>query len=168
MIKLKYNLLFLVLIILSSCQQNKIGVVDLDKVFNEFEYKKVMEEKYKKSDLQRKRILDSIEIQIVTIERNYKINNQNISVTAGQELQTMRNELENKRLEFNEDSKFQMNEYNKLIIERMTDYIKQYGEQHQYDYIGAKTAENSVLFYSKKIDVTNEITAFINNKFIGK
>src|SRR5690606_2772828 len=54
----------------SSLNQPKIAYIQTDKVYNEFAYKKELEVKYEEVLGYRKRILDSLEIQINAISVN--------------------------------------------------------------------------------------------------
>lgn len=165
---IQISIVFSLLILFSSCSNNgKIGFVDLPKVFENFQYKKDMEAKLKKSEEERKKILDTLELKILsfesTLKSKKKISDEEIAYSR-----SLRIQFEKKNNEFENDTRNQVAEYDKLIIKQMSQYIQEYGEKNGFRFIFGRTEDNVLLYGNESCDVTKEVSSFINEKFNGK
>jgi Skp family chaperone for outer membrane proteins len=126
-----------------------------------------MELKLKKSEQERKKILDTLELKILSFESTLK-SKKNITDDEIAYSRSLRIQFEKKNNEFENDTRNQVAEYDKLIIKQMSQYIQDYGEKNGFKFIFGRTEDNVLLYGNESCDVTKEVSAFINEKFNGK
>jgi len=58
--------------------------------------------------------------------------------------------------------------YTRQIWGQINDYIKQYGDEHNYDMIFGATGDGSLMYSNEAHDITREVTDYINQKYQGE
>ena len=143
----------------------KVAYVDVPKVFNGFEMKKEFQEKYKKTEGLRKRVLDSLSFDLQLLAK--KLN-------ANPKEQALINEFDMKREQFfkqknqaGEDNAALSAQYDKQILEQMSQYIMDFGKKNNYDLILGADGNGTLMYANEKMNISDEIIVFINNKYKG-
>jgi len=149
----------------SLSTKHKIGYVVIQEVFNEFNLKKELEKKYDGVRNARKKILDSIQIDLSILSKKIE------TKTATEE---EKNIFERKRMEyaqkgraFDEDNVVLTREYDSQIIKQLNQYISDYGKENGYDMIYGNTTSGSILYGDKKYNITKEVSVYLNEKYQG-
>lgn len=146
-------------------KSNKVGYVIIQEIYNEFEMKKEMEGKYTTIKNTRKKILDSLQIDISILAKK---------IEFGKADETDRNNFEHKKVEFNkkmrmfeEDNSNLSQELDAQIIKQLNQYVTDYGKEKGYDIILGSTTDGSIMFGTDRFNCTNEVVSYINNKYKG-
>jgi outer membrane protein len=147
-------------------KNEKTGYIQIQKVFNEFNYKKEMEAKLKKVEEYRKHELDSLELQLKVLFKEVELNKKDVSKVAL--FQTNREEFLNKRERYEEDYRKAVAQYDEIIIKQMNQYIREFGEVKKYKYLFGTDGKGNLMYADSTNDVTKEVMAFINQKYTGK
>lgn len=131
--KNKSHLIYLILIsvLLSvvvgqfvSMNTSKMAYVNLAEVFDQFNLKKELAEKMKKSSLAREELLTNLQIELENFAKSLN------SETTEQELLSFRKKealFQEKQQEFSRQESEQLRAYDEQIIKQMNQYIKEHG-----------------------------------------
>ncbi len=150
-----------------SVQKNsrKIGFVLVNEVFSEFEMKKELELKYAKTKNARKKIMDSLEIDLSVLAGRIK---QNIASSKDKEMfDRKRVEYNQKAQIFEEDNTVMSKEFDKQIITQLNQYIADFGKENNYDIIYGNTSDGSIMYGTDELNLTKDVISFINSKYKG-
>jgi len=145
--------------------QMKIGVVDLEKVFEQSE-----EGKKAQAALQKK--VERIELELKSKQDELKTMEEQISTQGSLLSESAKFDKEKsyqdklkdfKRLyeDYQSEMRQEQSKMNKTILDQFLGIIKAMGEREGYDLI---LEDNAVLHSSKKIDVTDQVIKSVNEK----
>lgn len=146
-------------------KEDKTAYVQIQKVFNEFEYKKEMEAKLKNVKEVRKRELDSLEIQLKVLFKEIELNRKDANKIAS--FQKKKDEFVTRKDVYEGDYEKTVATYDEIIIKQINQYIKEYGESKNYTYIFGTDGKGNLMFADSTHDITTEVISFINKKFRG-
>ncbi len=147
-------------------QQNTIVWVNLSKVYNEFDLKKELEGKFKIVQTERKKILDSLEL-------NLKVLGNQVELTKGKdevklyEFQMKREEYLTKKEQFEQDNAQLQGDYNQQVLTQINQYVKEYALSNNYSYVLGADGTGTLMFANDGKEVTGDILVYINNKYKG-
>lgn len=159
------SLIALSLFIYHTSFATKVAYIDIPKVFNKFEMKKELQEKYKKVESGRKRILDSLAFNLQLLSKKLQDNQTNKELMY--EFDVKREDYFKRKNQLEQDNIALSNQYDKQILEQMTQYIVDYGKKNKYDIIMGADGNGVLMYAHEKLDKSEEISAFINNKYKG-
>lgn len=136
-----------------------VNVVDL---YDNFQMKIDLEKKIEATQLERKKILDSLELEfkLLTTQANkgqYTLN----------DLGRKREFFLLKERQFNEDNEAQVLEYKQQIWKQLKQYTKDFAEKNNYNSIIGSDEGYTVLYYSDKVDITNGLKEYANQRYKG-
>ncbi|MCD6018567.1 MAG: OmpH family outer membrane protein [Bacteroidetes bacterium] len=143
----------------------KVVYIDIPVVFNKFEMKKELQEKYKGVEAGRKRIIDSLGFSLQLLANKLKENKTNKGLMY--EFDTRREEFFKRKNQMQEDNVALSTQYDKQILEQMTQYIIEYGKKNNYDVIMGADGTGTLMYANSKLDKSEEIIVFINKKYKG-
>jgi len=140
--------------------------VQTDKVYNEFRYKKELEAKYDEVVGYRKRILDSLEIQINAIS----VNIQNSAYKKEENIQTyqyLAMQYQEKQKAFEEDNNAMNQKYTQQIWSQLNTYIEEYGKKGNLDFIYGANGAGNIMHANKDYDETEKLITYVNERYQG-
>jgi len=144
----------------------KIAFIHVQEVYNEFEYKKELEKKYEAIKGSRKRILDSLEIQLNVLATN--IQNSTVNKEENiQKYQYILTDFQTREKMFAEDNESLYQQYTDQIWSQLNDYIKEFGVLNEYDMIHGADGTGSVMHAKKEYNKTEELKKFVNQRYLG-
>lgn len=143
----------------------KVVYIDIPKVFNRFDMKKELQEKYKKVESGRKRILDSLAFNLQIMSKKLQSNQSNKEL--GYEFDVKREEYFKRKNMTDQDNVALSNQYDKQILEQMTQYIIEYGKKNKLDIIMGADGNGVLMYANEKHDRSEEIITYINKKYKG-
>jgi len=152
-------------IFLFKKQGKKIGFVLINDVFNEFELKKEMEGSYLKTKNARKRILDSLEVDLSALMG--RIQAKSATPEDKSVFDKKRFEFERKRKLFDEDNLYMTKQFDEQIIKQLNQYVSDFGKEKHYDIIYGNTSNGSIMYGTDALNITKEVIVFINNQYRG-
>jgi len=147
----------------SSYNSKKIAYVNTTLIYDGFKLKKELEDKYKKVQLARQNLLDSIKfkIQYISIKGN--------ALTEADKVQV--NELQRsylyKEKEFSDDNEATAAQYSEQIWKQINQYLDDYGKENGYDIIFGATGQGNIMFAKQKDDISKEVSEYINTRYSG-
>jgi outer membrane protein len=152
--------------LLVACQQNKIAFIDNSKLINEYKEKKALEEKFKQKAQRFDKKTDSI-------SKAFQIEAQAFDAAAGKmsqkEAQSKYNELLQKRQFIQqqlqiEEQQLQSQGQKQMdsVVNKVKDFVKDYGKKNGYTYILGSNEAGSVLYGKDEKDITEEVLKALN------
>lgn len=144
----------------------KTAFVDINYIYNEFEYKKEMEKKLFTIQEQRQFFLDSLKMQLSGIAEQVKKDKNNTLLKEKFELKKENYLLNEGR--FNDEYKRLQNEYTSQIIQQINQYIKDYGEKYNYTYIFGANSNGTLMFAKQNENISEKVLVYINERYLGE
>ena len=142
--------------------------VELPKVFNDFEYKKELEKNYIKSEEARKKILDSLELELQVMYKGFELKrDKEIPETTKAEFQVKRENFLRKKEQFQQDDAQMKSEFNSQIYKQLSQYVKDYGKEKGYSIVLGAEGSGVILYGNEENNITEEVLQYINNKYKG-
>lgn len=145
----------------------KTAYVEIGEVYNAFELKKELEEDIKRVHQTRTYILDSLEIQLNAMAAKIENSGKSISDQELKLFEEARNDYFRKQKTFTEDGESVSEQYNDRIWKQLNQYIKDYGDEKGYTYIFGADGSGALMFAADPVNVTKEVTEYVNLKYKG-
>lgn len=167
--KMKNALLIFLIILLASCQQEKIGYVDNVKLMDEYQHKIDVESKFKvKADALAKR-RDSISQAFQMEAQAFQSKAQSMPQTQAQEeyaAMQQRGQMIGQQLQ-KQDQQLQQEGQTEMdsIVSTVKTEIEAYGKANGYAYILGGGDGGSVLYGNETNNLTEEIIQLLNEKY---
>lgn len=167
--KMKNIVVLIAVLLLASCQQEKIGYVDNVKLMDEYQQKIDVEAKFqaKAEKLGKKR--DSISQAFQMEAQAFQAKAESMSQSKAQEeyaAMQQKGQYIGQQLQ-QEDQKLQSEGQIEMdsIVKTVKEEIKQYGKSNGYSYILGGGDGGSVLYGKEANDLTDEIVKILNDKY---
>jgi outer membrane protein len=142
-------------------QKVRTGWVDINKLYNEFELKKELESTLEITREQHKKVLDSLEFDIILMSKASKDALTNRVIEAKKEYYIKR------KRSFDVDDENQKNQYQTQILTQINQFVKDYGEKNGYAYIVGADGTGTVMYADEHLNLTNELKVYINERYKG-
>lgn len=168
----KVSIVFLTMISLTACQQQKIGFVDNGELINEYQERKDIEAKLNTKIEAFKIRTDSLrsafELEIKEAELKARKMSQSAIQKLSQDLQKKEQVL-SQRVQFEQQQIAQESQtLNDSIINRVKEFVQTYGKSNNYNYILGSNEAGSVLYGEETSDLTQEILKALNESYSNK
>ncbi len=159
-----------VLVLFTSCQQQKIGFVDNGKVINEYQEKMDIEEKYKAKDEAFKKKTDSIGQAFQIEAQAFQAKANKMSQKKAQEAYES---LMQKQQMLQQQIQFEQQQITQAFqteidstINKVKDFVKDYGKTNGFTYIlGTSDGASSVLYGTEENDLSQTIIDALNAEY---
>ena len=155
----------LMFLLLTSCSQKKTGYVDIQYVFNGFDYKKELEKELISIKNNRKYILDSLETNLRILSNKYELDKKNTDLIS--QFKVAREMYLEKKSSFEEEEVRMIKQSDEKIIKQINSYIKEFGKNNNYQYIFGATSSGNIMYADTINDISGEIIKYINDKYKG-
>lgn len=165
----KLAVVFLTIISLTACQQQKIGFVDNSVLINEYQERKDVEANLNTKIEAFKSRTDSLrsafELEIKEAELKARKMSQSAIQKLSQELQ-QKEQLLSQRVQFEQQQIAQESQkLNDSIINRVKAFVQDYGKSNNYNFILGSNEAGSVLYGEDASDLTQEILKALNENY---
>ena len=165
----KLAIVFLTIITLTACQQQKIGFVDNSVLINEYQERKDVEARLNTKIEAFKTRTDSLrsafELEIKEAELKARTMSQSAIQTLSQELQ-QKEQVLSQRVQFEQQQIAQESQaLNDSIINRVKAFVQDYGKSNNYNFILGSNEAGSVLYGEEASDLTQEILKALNENY---
>ena len=165
----KLAVVFLTIISLTACQQQKIGFVDNSVLINEYQERKDVEANLNTKIEAFKTRTDSLrsafELEIKEAELKARTMSQSAIQTLSQELQ-QKEQLLSQRVQFEQQQIAQESQkLNDSIINRVKAFVQDYGKSNNFNFILGSNEAGSVLYGEEASDLTQGILKALNENY---
>src|SRR3989344_1300033 len=110
--------------------QGKIVWMDVNKVYSDFDYKKEMDAKYLKTETARKKVIDSLELDLKIIFNQMQGNPKDEEKVVL--FETKRAYFLEKKQQLDSDSENTRVKYYEQIVSQINQYVRDYGKEKGY------------------------------------
>lgn len=147
-------------------KRDKVAYIELNKVFEKFEFKNELEKKLLKTNELRKEKLDSLEFELNVLSKQLQAEKTKDSEKIGL-FQAKRDYYFQKKQEFEEDNSALVNQYDAQILKQLTQYVNDFGKENDYSYILGADGNGTIMYGKEKNNITDEVINYINSKYKG-
>ena len=151
--------------VISIKQIPKTAYINVNEVYNDFQFKKELEVKLNNTKLARKAILDSLNLKLNLLVKDIEITGETPEKIYRFEM--VKEEYILKTERFTEDNQALTTKYNDEIWLQLNTYIKDYGNEHDYAYIFGAGGTGNIMHALKKNEITSEVSKYVNAKYNG-
>ena len=144
----------------------KLAWVDFNKVYNEFQYKKELEAKFTKTQEARKKVIDSLELDLKMLYSQLQNDSKNKEKLS--EFDVKRQDFMDKKGRLEEDGQHNQQNYQEQILNQLNQYVKDYGKEKGYSMILGADGSGTLMYAQEGIDITEVVIKYINNKYKGQ
>ncbi len=150
---------------LACNKSDKTAYVDIEPIYNKYPLKTELESKLEQSQNQRSRLMDSLmnDLELLSIKVRENTGNEKLKMSFFEK----RSDVEQFREKLEEQAAAEAESYRDQIWKQLNAYIRQYGDQHGYDYIFSSENSYNVLYYSESKDITKELDKYLQEKYKG-
>lgn len=139
--------------------KRKTGYIEIQKVYNEFRYKKELEIKLQNTQQARKLILDSLALQLKSFSASIGTSSSKNNLDR---LEAQQQQYLDKVQAFEKDNQAQVAQYNDQIMKELNKHVQNYGEQNNYTYIFGAEGSGTLMHAEKDNDITEEMIEYVN------
>ena len=143
---------------------SKLAYVDVPKVFSQFDMKKEMQLKFNETEKARKRVLDSLTFDLQMLSRKLK---SNPSEELSQLFEVNREYFFKNKARMEEDNAALSSQYDKQILERMSQYIADFCKKNHYDMVYGADGNGTLMYADESYNISEDVIAYINNRYKG-
>jgi outer membrane protein len=148
----------------------KTAYIEIKKVFNGFQMKAELEEKYKQTQKGRDRILDSLSFNLKVMSKHLnelKDKKADINKEEIYQFEYNREEYLKLKTRYQEDNAALSQKYDSQILAQLTQYVIEFGKKNNYDIILGTDGNGNLMYSKESYNISNEIIIFINNRYKG-
>lgn len=149
----------------SSCTtpSAKQSYVDLNRLYNEFEYRKILESQLKKSLSVEQQRLDSLGLEIETFER--KAQSVQITESQAQSYYSLKSRFNDHQHDFNEMEQELVEQYDAKLWSQLNQYVKDYCSANEVDFLFGANGSGVIMYADSSLDVTDNLIEYANRRF---
>ena len=141
----------------------KTGFVQTQQVFAGFGQTKELENKLNQIRSRQRQHLDSL--QILLREEWGRLNTKDASQV--QRFEKMQEEYLRAEAYMDQESNRLSKAYDEQIWKQLNQYIQEYGEKKNYQYIYGASGEGNLMYARSSEDITEEVLQFVNQRYEG-
>lgn len=153
-------------------REQKFVIVDLARLYNEFEMKKQLEGQMTTVTDIRQKALDSLELSLNILSRNI----QNMDPAADKAAyENKTNEFEVRRRQYlsqqtamNENNEAMQQQYNGQIWKQLNQYVEDYGKANGIECIIGGDGSGNVMYSESGLNRTDEVVSYCNERYQGE
>lgn len=146
-------------------QTSKVAYVNNVHLFEEFKGKKELEARLFKREHHQKAILDSLELNIKSLQTQLARNQNAVAVKTA--LKDTEHKYQQIGQQFIAQSQQDSETYNNAIWKQINQYIIEYGEEKGYDIIYGASGNGALMYGNKSLNITEEVIQYINGRYEG-
>lgn len=150
----------------TACNDDKVGYIDVNKLYESFEYKKILTEDFNRIKSARKRIVDSLDFELNKLLNEMEKSSQ-VNKESEQIFEKKQKDLYQIEKQYDEDNQVLINSYNEKIIKQLNAYIKEYGQNESYKLILGADNKGGLLYADEKLNVTEKVIIYVNERYRG-
>lgn len=156
--------LVLCCILATGCTQNmSVAVVDMQTVFDQFDYTKELKSEFEEKNQKMKISLDSMYQELVIL-------NNHLSQSKDEDLAKVfatKEAIYNRQLAANQkQAEESMNTSDEKILNQINQYLTDYSKANHLDLIlGKQSADYSVIYAGEVLNHTEEVVEYINKRY---
>lgn len=146
--------------------QSKIGYVNLEKVFEEFEMKKELQKEFDNTVKDQQALIDSANIRLANLQAAWDQNRGNTQLSGSIAATYQMNErIVNAAQDKIEKLTF---EFDTKIQTQLKQYLSDFGKSEGHSLLLGVMNDGTVLHGSEQADLTSKAIEYVNNRYLDK
>lgn len=147
---------------------SQTAYVDIGLVYAEFGLKKELEAKYTNVQSARKRIIDSLNLELTILSNRLSQNlRPGIKDSLEQQFSVKRQEFMYRKQAFDADNDAVTEQYTEQIWKQLNQYVTDYGKANGYDYIFGGDGSGSLMYAREGLNITDKVKIYVNQSYKG-
>jgi outer membrane protein len=158
------------LVVYHKLYTTKTAYIEIKKVFNGFQMKTELENKYKQTQKGRDKILDSLSFNLKILSKHLneqKNTKGGVNKDELYQFEYNREEYLKLKNQYQEDNAALSQKYDSQILAQLTQYVIEFGKKNNYDIILGADGNGSLMYSKEVYNISDEVIIFINNKYKG-
>ena len=147
----------------SSFNSKKIASVNTNMIYEKFKLKTELEDKYKKVQLARQNLLDSIKFKI----QYFSIKGKDLTESDKAQINELQRSYLYKEKEFADANNTVAQQYTEQVWKQVNQYMDDYGKEKHYDFIFGASGQGNIMYAKEQADITTEVLDYINQRYSG-
>jgi outer membrane protein len=148
----------------SLLHSSKAGYIDNAQIYNSFTLKKELEAKLNTIKMARKSLLDSMIVDLESMAEKTQLQNDR---KLNEQFEILKEQYLQKKQQFEEDNEALADQYTQQIWKQLNQYIKDYGQKNNYKIIFGTAGEGNLMYVEQGMDLTEEISVYVNKRYEG-
>jgi outer membrane protein len=145
----------------------KAAYVDTLRLYESFSMRQELQGELDKTSGARKKILDSLSLNIKWLKAELETNN--YKKPGGMEQYSkMMEEYRLKQEQFEKENTLMAQKYTEQVWTQINQYMKDYGQMKNYQYIYGANGQGNLMYADESANITEELISYINNRYSGK
>lgn len=154
-------------VVYKNANQPRVGYINSYYLFENFEYKLELEQRYERTEKARQLYIDSLKNDLANFGKYLETNETLSEQEKFQQFNSKRGILQQKEVQFEQDERVQSAEYDEKIISRLTEYLATFSKEKEIDILIGHNEKGSFVFSSAAYDFTQEALNYINKRYSG-
>ena len=150
-----------------SSEQKKIAYVNSMTLFESFDLTKELKVSWEQEEETMNNSLDSSKIALNRLEVEFENGLVEESLYKRMYQRIYQAYLAKEKY-FSQRSEEKVAEYDEQVINRLNQYIKEFGKEKGYDFILGQGSSGSLLYAPNQYDITEELIVYANKKYSGE
>lgn len=161
----------LVLLLLTSCTQQKIGYVDIQEVVKEFNGAKDAEKSMQTESQNMSASLDKMAAEFQANVQDYQKNMATLSPAVKAQREQVLGEQQQQMQQMQQTAQQQIQTMGQQkmedVFKQVDEYIKKYAQENGYSFIlGTTRQTNAILYGEEKADITAKVIESLNAQYV--
>lgn len=140
--------------------------IKTNEVYDQFELKKELAAQFTQIENSRTLVMDSMKVRMDQLERQLRAAQSPTEIEISQ-YQSLGKELNDLNTSYTQELKEVQERFNEQIWSRINQYVEDYGNEHNLELIFGANGNGNIMHGGTEKDITNEVTAYINEKYSG-
>lgn len=141
----------------------KIAYIELQKVYEDFQMKKELENELGKINASKQNQLDSMRFQLELFSRTIKNKGE-----IHDDFELKKRSYLLKEQQIKENMELVSGEYNDRIWKQLNQYIGDYGKENNIVFLLGASGSGTLMYADENTNVTKEVSEYVNKKYSGK
>lgn len=150
-----------------SCQSEKTGYVESDRLLIEYNKTSTAAKEIEKSTELLRNRFDTLQVELENLQKKFT---KDLGSFSESERQYKEQEINRKQADvqryyqnMSEEIRKQDAEVTRKLLKEISEVVKSYGEKHGYDYIYGATTSGNIVYAKPTKDLTDDIIKILNN-----
>jgi outer membrane protein len=144
----------------------KVGYVSIKELYNGFEMKKQMEQKFLRTKASRDKIMDSLKFELNILLKKIDSEKEKNPNTI-EEFKKKKENFYQTKSSFEEENTKLSQQFDEQILTQLNQYVKEYGKQAHFNLLLGNDGNGTLMYATDDLDHTKEVLEFINEKYNG-
>ena len=148
-------------------QKDKVRDVDLETLYDSFSYKQELEAIMINKQQEHTWVIDSLELELKQI--SFRLNSEKDPTEMDlQSFESKSKYYYELKQHFEQLDASLAEKYTTQIWTQLNQYVQDYGEDHDLDYILGADNTGHLMYARKAMDITNELIVYVNRRYNGE